>query len=110
MIEIGMFAETCHDKRYPSIFDSIHEIEPENKDKILYHLKHGLDIAYAPGHFVDVIDGKTLIKAVCYTDGVYSWRSDVPYYYEHYNIDFPQDFIEYATKNPDIIRRKVQLT
>ena len=72
MIEIGMFAETCHDKRYPSIFDSIHEIEPENKDKILYHLKHGLDIAYAPGHFVDVIDGKTLIKAVCYTCLLYT--------------------------------------
>ena len=45
MIQIGMFAETYKDKQYPSIFDSIHEKEPENKDKILYHLKHGIDTA-----------------------------------------------------------------
>lgn len=98
MKDIGGFKETYNSDRYPSIFTAIHDEAPENKSKILNYLKNGRVEAYAPGYFHDKVGSKDVIPAVCYTDGEYEWRSDTIYYYEHYNIDLPDDFIKHVLK------------
>lgn len=100
MIWIGQFKENYNDERYPSILAAIHDEPPENKAKILRHLKNGFPAAMAPGYLYDKIDGSTLIpNPTCYHDGTYAWRSDLIYYYEKYNVDLPEDFIKHALKN-----------
>ena len=100
MIVIGRFKETYHDENFPSIFSAIRHKAPEGKEKILHYLKNGRKSAVAPGYLYDRVknNGKQ-ITPVCYNDGVYAWRSDVVYYFEHYNIELPEDFIEHILKN-----------
>lgn len=99
MTVIGRFKETYHDDRLPSIFSAIHENPPKEKGIVLEYLKHGELAAVSPGYLVDQVNGHTQIKNLaCYQDDSYLWRSDVVYYYEHYNIDLPGDFVEHVLK------------
>lgn len=99
MIWVGEFKETHNREEYPSIFTAIREKAPDDKRKILAYLKNGKEIARAPGYLHDRINGESrLPNPACFTDGTYSWRSDLIYYYEKYNIELPKDFIEHVLK------------
>ncbi|MBQ9993724.1 MAG: hypothetical protein IJP17_03335 [Clostridia bacterium] len=97
VIMIGCFAEFYKKGNYPSIKDCIHTESPENKEKVLRYLKKGRVVAVAPGFLHDVISGKSInMELTTITDGEYTWRSDLIYYYEHYNVDLSDDFIKKA--------------
>lgn len=99
MIVIGKFKENYNDDRLPSIFSAIHDEPPEGKEKILRYMKGGRKGAVAPGYLHDRVANAAIITPVSYNDGVYAWRSDVVFYFEHYNIDLPDDFIRHVLKN-----------
>lgn len=99
MIVIGRFKETHNDEAYPSIFTAIRKEAHKNKEMILDYMKHGKISAVAPGYLQDVIDNNTRINNLtCYTDGTYTWRSDVIYYFDKYNIALPNDFIDHVLR------------
>jgi len=98
LIVIGKFRENYNDDKYPSIFEAIRKEPPEDKARVLMYLKSGTVGAISPGYLHDYVSNiKAAIRnPVCYNDGVYAWRSDVVYYYEHYNIELPEAFIKHA--------------
>lgn len=94
MIVIGKFKEFYNDDKLPSIKQSFTQYTPEQKTKVLNYLKNGNKGAIAPGKMTDVISGEVIDgELCCYSDGKYGWRSDLIYYFEKYNIELPEDFV-----------------
>lgn len=95
MIVIGRFRENYKDDKYPSIMDFIKDTEPSKKDEIIKYFDKSKISSVSTSYVYDEI-GKvqTSIPLVMKTDGEYAWRSDLEYYYNKYNIDLPQKFIE----------------
>ena len=63
------------------------------------YLKRGKILAGCPGILRDVFTGEKICGGwLLYSDGVYSWESDIIYYYEKYNLRLPRDFIDYVCK------------
>ena len=81
----------------------ISEKEYLNKDKILQYLKNGKIVAVAAGFARDIFTGQRIKgELVAMSDGVYSWRSDIIYYVERYNMRLSDEFEEYVLKRSDI--------
>ncbi len=95
MIVIGRFRENYKDDKYPSIMDFIKDTEPSKKDEVIKYFDKSKISSVSTSYVYDEI-GKvqTSIPLVMKTDGEYAWRSDLEYYYNKYNIDLPQKFIE----------------
>lgn len=69
----------------------------KDKSKILQHLRSGTVTAAAAGHARDVFSGEVIDGELTYqTDGIYEWRSDIPYYVDKYNMQLNKDFVEYV--------------
>ena len=99
MIVIGKFRETHNKDEYPSILTAIHDEPPKDKAKILRYLKSGKVGAMSPGYLYDRVNSEIILRnPTCYNDGTYAWRSDLIYYYEKYNVDLPEDFINHVLK------------
>lgn len=97
---IGRIREIMGDDSYPSITDLISEHEHKHKNEILNHLKKGVVTAAAPAILNDVITGERLnMPLTMMNDGKYEWRSDLIYYFEKYNIELPEAFIDYVLKD-----------
>ena len=92
---IGRIRELNGDA-FPSIMTLIHSNIPQ-KDKVLHYLKNAKIVAASPGIMRDVITGEsTGVRTVCYSDGTYFWKSEVPYYVEKYNMALPEHFIQHV--------------
>lgn len=84
---------------YPSIQSMISSIKDAEKDIIVEYLKSGKHIAESPSRLTDLITGQPIgIPLSMQSDGQYSWRSDVVYYYEKYNIKLNDDFVAHVLK------------
>lgn len=96
MIVIGMYAETHDDPNLPKLSDAISDTAPPYKEKALAYLRDPKKVsAFAPGIAHDALTGEAIPGYFsCSTDGVYEWRSDLPYYLEKYNVSLPDDFVK----------------
>lgn len=82
---------------YPSIKTLINDTPDSYKQIIIDYLKAGKHIAESPSRAVDFITGEPIgFPLSMQGDGMYSWRSDIVYYYEKYNIYLNEDFIKYV--------------
>ena len=96
--DIVRFKELFGDE-YPPLASLISSHEDIYKKIIVDHLKSGTHIAESPGRVVDIITGEPIgIPLSMLSDGVYSWRSDMIYYYEKYNLELNQDFVDHVLK------------
>lgn len=96
MIIIGQTCELDKDKKYPPIRDLINKPIKE-KSKVIEYMKKSKVIAVAPAIVRDIINPNNKIPELfLMTDGKYEWRSDVIYYVEKYDMELPEEFIEYV--------------
>ena len=98
---VNKMKQVCDVKKLLSDKNYIREIMSEtplkDKNKILNHLRKGTITAAAAGRARDVISGEIIDGELTYlTDGVYEWRSDIPYYVDKYNVRLNDDFIHYV--------------
>lgn len=98
MIVIGKSREIYNDKTLPSIKDNHRKLDPAIKKKVIGYLRAGRVTAASPAILKDVFTKEPLRIALCMqTDGQYAWRSDVLYYFEKYDLDLGEEFIEHVT-------------
>ena len=82
---------------YPSIKSLVSSTVDAEKQKIIEYLKKGKHIAESPSRVTDFITGQPIKTPLSMlSDGYYSWRSDIIYYYENYNIRLKPEFIAYV--------------
>ena len=56
----------------------------------------------SPAILKDVISGKQIdIQRCCYNDGTYTWRSDLIYYIEKYDIALDEEFVTYINNKSE---------
>ena len=76
-----------------SIAEDFRECEGENDIKILEYLKTGKIYLVAAGEASDPITGKMLGETLCmFTDGEYSWSTEITYCVQHYHLRLPMPF------------------
>lgn len=98
-IVIGQLREIYKDDKYPSIRDLINK-PIRDKKKIIEYLKGCKIEAVAPAIVTDLINPEIKFTELrLMTDGKYSWRSDVIYYFEKYDMELPEEFIQHALKH-----------
>lgn len=96
MIVIGQTLEVYKDAKYPSIRDLINK-PIKDKARIINYMKKCKVGAIAPAIITDIIDKETIIPELyMMNDGIYTWRSDVIYYVEKYDMELPEDFIQHV--------------
>lgn len=84
---------------YPSIKSLVSSTVDVEKQKIVEYLKKGKHIAESPSRITDFITGQPInIPLSMQSDGQYSWRSDIIYYYENYNIKLNPEFVAHVLK------------
>lgn len=99
MHTIGKYKEIYNDNNLPSIYENISETPIKRKKEILDHLKSGEISAVAPSYIKDIISGKAINQELMMiNDGKYTWRSDVIYYFEKYNLKLPDEFVKEVLK------------
>lgn len=98
-VEIGQIRETYKDDKYPSIRDLINK-PIRNKKEIIEYMKGSKIEAAAPAIVTDLINPEIKLgELYMMTDGKYSWRSDVIYYFEKYDMELPGEFIQHALRH-----------
>lgn len=98
-IEIGMTREIYNNEKYPSMRDLIYKPIKE-KDKIVKYMKESKIQAVAPAIVTDVINPEIRFGELFFmTDSKYCWRSDVIYYFDKYDMELPEEFIQHALKH-----------
>jgi hypothetical protein len=79
-----------------SIHDAICESPHEKEKEIFEYLEKGERFLSMMGAFHDVIDGKSFSGYDSYsTDGIWNWRSDLPYYIRKYHVRLSDEFMIY---------------
>lgn len=80
----------------PKIYKLISETEHPHKAELVAYLKRGKEFAAIPGIFRDFFTGEYIRgEELLLYDGVHVWSSDVPYYVEKYNLQLPEEFVQY---------------
>lgn len=70
-------------------------VHPQKED-ILRHLKTSRVIAAIPGILRDNITKESFGgQYVLRTDGKYEWTTELVYHYDKYNVELPEDFINF---------------
>lgn len=93
MIKLGAYRE-AYGNSYPALSDCIAEKPIAEKSIVLKYLKGFKPVAASPTVFIDFFTGEKIPgEALCFTDGQYSWRSDLCYYFEKYNFRLPKEFV-----------------
>lgn len=85
---------------YPKISTLISETPIDEKQCVLSYLRNGTHTSESPAKVRDVITGESINERLSMqSDGVYAWRSDIAYYFDKYNIDLGNDFINHVLKS-----------
>ena len=100
LTSVGFFKEMPHggDSKL-SIMDYVNKAKGD-VDKIVGYLNDGIALIISPGLVNDVIDiskGPAGTPTV-YTDGKWIWPGDLAYYVKNYNLELPQDFLDYMVE------------
>ena len=97
MISLDNYSELNKMTGLPSMKDCFSDKPIKNKSIVLEYMKSQPVSLYAFMHIRDVVTGKIVPETVaCQDDGVYEWRNDVVYHFEHYNLALPDDFIKHV--------------
>ncbi|MDX2285352.1 MAG: hypothetical protein NW241_14400 [Bacteroidia bacterium] len=90
-------------------FNSIHEYllhQPDSVDeKVLKYLKSGIILVGHRGMDKDIFNDEKMILGTfrLYTDGYWIWHEYIIYYYKHYRIAPPLEFLQTAQNNHFVI-------
>lgn len=107
---IGRFKENYPTLMIPSINELISDVPLENKKEILNYLKSAKVISAAPGKIIDIIKNETInIQLLMYSDGEFAWRSDTIYYFENYNLDLGNEFVNHIKKKIKSIPNTIEM-
>lgn len=94
MEEIGLIREIFGND-YPELRSLISANPIDGKAKVLRYMKKAKVIATAAGSAKDFLTGETIRQPLtCQSDGQYTWRSDIVYFFEKYNLELPEAFIQ----------------
>ncbi|MEG1536985.1 MAG: hypothetical protein RSB90_10795 [Eubacterium sp.] len=95
MKQIGTYKEAFGDNYLP-LKEQISKESIVGKEKILAYLKKGEVIAVAGSiGFKDILADKQIFEDdLVYSDGQYEWFTETVYYFEHYNLKLPDEFIQ----------------
>lgn len=100
MIYIGQYEEFSPGEGYPSIKDHIHKEPHKSKAAILKHLRSGHVYMVTASKIVDVLSGEKTNQELFFAeDGKYTWSSKVPYYFDKYNLQLPEYFVDHILNN-----------
>lgn len=98
-IVIGQMSETYKEDKYPPIRELINKPILDKK-KVIEYMKGCKIEAVAPVIVTDFINPEIKFgELYMMTDGKYSWRSDVIYYFEKYDMELPEEFIQHAFRH-----------
>ena len=97
MILIGEIQELLKNDKYPSIKTFINK-PMEEKEKVVQYMNTRSEvIAAAPAIVRDVLNPEVKIpELLLMSDGKYQWRSDIIYYVEKYDLELPEEFVNYV--------------
>jgi hypothetical protein len=94
-----MIREIYKDDKYPSIKDLIYKPIKE-KEKIIKYMKQSKILCAAPAIVTDLINPEIRFAELFFMhDSKYAWRSDVIYYFDKYDMELPEEFIQHALKH-----------
>ena len=99
MKSIGVYREMVPDipEITESIFPHIAPAEYPEKTAIVTYLRRSWPSVSVPQLLRDVFDKQFVIGSLGVShDGEYSWRSDLAYYIDKYNLRPPEDFIAHV--------------
>lgn len=84
-----------------SIRDAVRSAGDPDAAQIRAYLQSGSFVTAFADDEIDVIDRKTVIPdgASDMTDGTWVWGTDLPYYYQRYNLALPADFLAHVRSN-----------
>lgn len=112
---VGFFRELPHGKDDgESLKDSMHDAPGPYEREAVEYLRKGVLFIASPGPVLDVFDGSGPIgTAAVYTDGVWAWLADLPYYVERYHVALPEEFLQHAKRNdwamPELSMERLRL-
>jgi len=95
--KVGFYKELDHgDSDGDSLNNSINKLCHEKLESILLYLQSAKLLIASPGLVEDVLDNGNIIGALSiFTDGEWSWPSDLAYYVENYRVGLPSAFVEH---------------
>lgn len=95
--KVGFYKELEHgDSDGVSLKNAVNKLNFEKPELIILYLQSAKLLAASPGLVKDVLGDGEIIDSLCiYTDGVWSWPSDLVYYVEKYKVALPSDFIKH---------------
>ena len=95
--KVGFYKELDHgDSDGDSLKEAINKLCLEKLESILLYLHSAKLFIASPGLVEDVLDGGNIIGPLSiYTDGEWSWPSDLAYYVKKYKVGLPNDFVEH---------------
>jgi hypothetical protein len=80
-----------------------------DEDAILKYLQNGTQVVAVAGLAVDLLskDGEIIGPPHEFSDGVWSWTSDVIHYVKRYHVRVPAEFVEHM-RNSDWLPKPLQ--
>ena len=97
---IGQYNELAPDKGFPSMLDSMAKTPYASKEIILSYLRNGKVHMVTAAKVVDALKKtRTKIDLIFMNDGTYEWSSAIIYYVDKYNLQLPDEFVNYILKN-----------
>lgn len=95
MKELGIYRELTDNDSDPSIQDFISPVpHPYKRDILAYLRNERFVIAVSSNTKKDIITNESMpIELIAYSDGEYSWYSDLVYYFNKYNLLLPEEFL-----------------
>jgi hypothetical protein len=94
---VGFFRELAHgDPDGPSVREVAERGAYDDQAALLRYLRGGTLLVATPGVVDDVLADSPMVIGPphLYTDGVYVWPADLPYYVEHYRVALPAGFLD----------------
>lgn len=96
--KLGFYCELKHgDPNGPSLKNAVRSSVTYHKDDVVNYLRYAPVLIASPGVVCDVLDSTCPI--ICapniHTDGLWVWPEDLAYYVNKYNVELPDEFLDY---------------
>jgi hypothetical protein len=95
---VGFFTELEHgDADGVSLKQSISSSQHPEKQKIINYLRSGICFIFSPGLVTDVLsESEEIISSLrILSDGTWAWPNCLIYYVDEYNVNLPDEFIDF---------------
>ena len=106
---VGFYTELDpHDALYTgSILDAFRNVPADNEEQVVAYLEAGVALIDIMEACHDVITGDRYIVGCSsvFTDGLWIWRKDLPYYVRRYHLELDAEFLNQAAGNGYLVPR-----